>query len=346
MLITAYAFPHLAASGDWGCNSNTDQTVKSIKNHGATLTLGLGDYSYEDNSVTCWLNKVAPIDEDNDPSTPARTLKINIGNHDDDSSSKLNALKNHFGLTNLYYSFNIENVHVLVINTEDSSSSLKETSGAQNKFIKSDLESASADPNIRWKIVIFHKPMFTSPNGCSSSSCEGSSSLTRAIEPYFDTYKVDAIFVGHVHNYQRSFPVKFNPSNPLNPTTTTKLPNDYVNPTGRIYAIVGTGGVNFHSLTGSKANFIATQQATKFGQLDITFSQTATRDILTGQFCANDKSVTDPCSISSNILDKFTIQKNFATTLNSNNANPNEREENAINSMSIGDDPFSNMGSR
>ena len=62
MLISAYAFPHLAASGDWGCNSNTDQTVKSIKNHGATLTLGLGDYSYEDNSVTCWLNKVAPID--------------------------------------------------------------------------------------------------------------------------------------------------------------------------------------------------------------------------------------------------------------------------------------------
>ena len=74
------------------------------------------------------------------------------------------------------------------------------------------------------------------------------------------------ILVGHVHNYQRSFPVKFNSNNPLNPTTTTKLPNDYANPTGRIYAIVGTGGVNFHSLTGSKANFIATQQATKFGQ--------------------------------------------------------------------------------
>ena len=113
----------------------------------------------------------------------------------------------------------------------------------------------------------------------------------------------------------------------------------------RIFAIVGTGGVNFHSLT-EKANFIATQQATKFGQLDITFSKTSTRDILTGQFCANDASVSDPCSKSSNILDKFTIQKNFATTLNSNNANPNEREENAINSMSIGDDPFSNMGSR
>ena len=139
--------------------------------------------------------------------------------------------------------------------------------------------------------------------------------------------------------------MKFNPSNPLNPTTTTKLPNDYANPTGRIYAIVGTGGVNFHSLK-SKANFIATQQATKFGQLDITFSQTATRDILTGQFCANDASVTDPCSKSSNILDKFTIQKNFATTLSSNNANPNQREENGINSMSTRDDPFSNMGSR
>ena len=337
---------HIWLQVETGDAINTDQTVKSIKNHGATLTLGLGDYSYEDNSVTCWLNKVAPIDQDNELSTPASTLKISIGNHDDDSSSKLTALKNHFALTNLYYEFNIENVHVLVINTEDSDSSLKSTSGSQNKFIKSDLESASADPNIRWKIVIFHKPMFTSPNGCSSSSCEGSSSLTKAIQPLLDANRVDLVLEGHVHNYQRSFPVKFNSNNPLNPTTTTKLPNDYANPSGRIFAIVGTGGVNFHSLTGSKANFIATQQATKFGQLDITFSQTATRDILTGQFCANDKSVTDPCSISSNILDKFTIQKNFATTLNSNNANLNEREENAINSMSIGDDPFSNMGSR
>ena len=47
VIISAYAKPQLAATGDWGCSSNTDQTVKNINNHGAPTTLGLGDNSYE-----------------------------------------------------------------------------------------------------------------------------------------------------------------------------------------------------------------------------------------------------------------------------------------------------------
>ena len=38
---------NIAAVGDWGCNSNTDKTVNSIKAQNPELILGLGDYSYE-----------------------------------------------------------------------------------------------------------------------------------------------------------------------------------------------------------------------------------------------------------------------------------------------------------
>ena len=50
-VIYAQTIPNfnIAAVGDWGCNSNTDKTVNSIKSQipSPDLILGLGDYSYE-----------------------------------------------------------------------------------------------------------------------------------------------------------------------------------------------------------------------------------------------------------------------------------------------------------
>ena len=105
------------------------------------------------------------------------------------------------------------------------------------------------------------------------------------IQPLFDDNKVDVVLAGHVHNYQRTFPVKFNSANPLNPTRTTTIPCDYTNPTGRIFAIVGVGGDSFHPLEG-KSNFVSVQQDKKFGQLDISFSDDG--NTLTGKFFSND----------------------------------------------------------
>ena len=280
----------MAATGDWGCSSNTDQTVKSINNHGAPTTLGLGDNSYED-TPTCWYNKIKPIDGDANPSISKR-VKITIGNHDDDPSSLLTSYINHFHLPKAYYSFDREYVHVIVMNTEDPNISSPYNS-AQYNFIKSNLEQARANPNVKWIIVIGHKPFFTSPNGCSSKLMRRkSTSMTRTYQPLFDTNKVDMVFWGHVHNYQRTYPLKFNSNNPLSPTKTTSAKIEYNNPTGTIYAIVGTGGVNFHSLTG-QASFVVAQQANKFGQLDLSFSDDG--NTLFGKFCANDPNTADPC---------------------------------------------------
>lgn len=336
-LTPAYGL-RLSSVGDWGCNSNTDNTVENILNHNAPTTLSLGDNSYQD-TAKCWFNAVEPIDGDADPTIPKK-VKITIGNHDDTSSSLLNSYKDHFNLNKLYYSFNRGggSVHVLVMNSEDPNRSDKNSD--QYKFVKSDLESAHNNPSIKWIIVEVHQPFFTSPNGCSASSCKGSKSFTQTYQPLFDQNKVDLVLFGHVHNYQRTTPVIFKSSDPLKPTKTTNERCDYTNPTGTIYAIVGTGGINFHSLDpDKKAYFVAVQQASRFGQLDISFNSDGSK--LTGQFFSNEPGTAGKCLQSSTILDRFTITKSFAASslaLPTKGLEENKGESNLL--FELEDNPF------
>lgn len=310
---------NFGAVGDWGCGSNAKNTEKNIQGKNPSSVLQLGDYFYE-SKATCWFNIIKPIDS---------ISKINIGNHDDESKSLLDSYLKHFHLSKSYYSFNFQNVHVLVLNTEDSN--LK-TSSSQYDFAKTDLKKVSEDPNIGWIIVSMHKPLFSSPNACSARSCKGSSSLTKALQPLFDKYHVDLVLEGHVHNYQRTFPLKFNSGNPLKPTKTSSTSNDYTNPTGQIYAIVGTGGINFHSLTG-KASFVSSQQAKRFGQLDLSF--TGNENNLIGTFYPNG---------GGSPMDHFSIAKSSTASGSSQDHLENRSEGTMGSEINNGGDPFSPLG--
>ena len=68
---------NIAAVGDWGCNSNTDKTVNSIKNQNPELILGLGDYSYE-SSADCWLDTLGPIYDHNNPNSNKMQISIAV----------------------------------------------------------------------------------------------------------------------------------------------------------------------------------------------------------------------------------------------------------------------------
>ena len=232
----------IAAVGDWDCNSNTDKTVDSIGFQTPDLILGLGDYSYE-SSADCWLDAIRPIYNSDDPA--ADNMQITIGNHENSASEDLNTYLQEFTLTKQFgqvYSFNVQNVHFLSMATEISYSS----GSSQNTFVKNDLMQLLPNPNIDWIIVYFHKPMYASASSCSS--CSGESSLRDIYHPLFDQYGVDLVLEGHAHDYQRSLPIKFNPSSKSNPTITDSNRNTYNDPAGQIHAIVGTGGASFHSL--------------------------------------------------------------------------------------------------
>jgi hypothetical protein len=313
-VIYAQTIPNfnIAAVGDWGCNSNTDKTVNSIKSQipSPDLILGLGDYSYE-SSADCWLDTIKPIyDPQKNPT--ANNMQISIGNHEDSSSEDLSAYINAFKLTKQFgqvYSFNLHNVHFLSMATEISYSS----SSTQNAFVKQDLAAASQNPDIDWIIVYFHKPMYTSPNSCSS--CSGESSLRDIYHPLFDQYGVDLVLEGHAHDYQRSYPIKFNANSKSNPIITDpNNKNNYIfssNPIngkihGQIHSVIGTGGINFHSLKTPLKSFFVSGQSKEFGFLNIAIQNNG--QTLVGKFLSNDRSPSSPP------LDQFTITKSGSSS--------------------------------
>lgn len=269
---------NFAAVGDWGCTSDTDDTVDNIKDKNPEMVLGLGDFSYKD-SARCWLEKIGPLD---------RIMKITIGN-EDLGSNRLDQYVDHFGLTELYYSYQYQNVHVLTMMFESSYS----TDSDQYDFVVNDLDTASRNPDIDWIIVTMHDWVYRASNYNALNN-----DLAEVYHPIFDKYDVDLVLSGHDHKYHRTHPIKFNPNDPASPIISDDKSTNYVDPEGQIYAVVGTGGVNLGNIIGSSP-FAAKYQDEFFGQLDINFTNNGTK--LEGRFYINDDD---------KIFDSFSITKN------------------------------------
>lgn len=295
-----------AAAGDWGCNSNTDATATSIFNKGTQVDLvfGLGDYSYQP-TATCFINEMSETGNNIKPKMDGVTLTggtgtMAIGNHEDDADEARATYASSFNFPSSgYYSFNIgtspNKVHFLVMTTEDTFS----VGSAQHTFVTNDLASASADSNIKWIVVVFHKPLYSSPNECGSSTCQGYPSFRSIYHPIFDQRDVDLVLVGHTHDYQRTFPITYGGSQNANPVKQSNNVNNYNDPAGVIHAIVGTGGVNIHELD-SQSSFTAYQQDSRFGFLQVDITKSGSNQVLTGKFFGNGLA---------NAMDTFTITK-------------------------------------
>ena len=270
---------HIVASGDWHCTSDAQKTVNLAKSMNPQLILGLGDYSSE-KTESCWVNLTKPIHS---------ITKIAIGNHDDGYEGLADSYLKHYGLSKQFYSFDIKNVHVLTMATEEELAAGSE----QYNFVVNDLRKAANNPDVKWIIVTMHSPIYSSPNECSDSDCAGSEELSEIYHPLFDKYGVDLALQAHVRNYQRSFPLEFNQESPSKPIVTSTSKGEYKNPNGIIFAIVGTGGGELkHDLKGLSP-FMAYQQDSKFGILDMHFSD----NNLDAKFVSNDGATMDHFSI-------------------------------------------------
>ena len=271
---------HIVAAGDWHCTDDAAKAVNVANSLKPQLILGLGDYSSTE-TESCWVNLSKPVDS---------ITKIAFGNHDNEYDGLANAYLNHYGLSKQFYSFDIKNVHVLTMATEEEFGAGSE----QYNFVVNDLRNSANDPSIKWIVVSMHNPVYSSPNGCSDSSCESDEELSELYHPLFDKYGVDIVLQAHVRNYQRSFPLEFNQESPLNPTVTSTSKGEYKDPNGAIFAIVGTGGGELKHELEESSPFMAYQQDTKFGVLDMHFSD----NVLEGKFIATDGSTMDHFSLS------------------------------------------------
>ncbi len=83
----------------------------------------------------------------------------------------------------------------------------------------------------RWKFVIHHKPAYSSDENDYGNSWTGPTQLgdvkVRSIVPLYEQYGVDVVFNGHIHVYERTFPIRESRA---------------VNENGVIYLTIGGGG--------------------------------------------------------------------------------------------------------
>jgi hypothetical protein len=244
---------NIVAVGDFGCTSNTDKVVNTIRISEPERVIGLGDYSY-DISPTCWYNKVLSIENKMyNPSTLA------MGNHEtpDNSSSHLNIagridLLNKFNITNTYYSFEYGNIHFLVLDTEIQF----DKTSKQYQFAINDLRNANENALIDWIIVYLHKPIYSSKSVHSPLT-----SFRDIYQPLFDAYNVDLVLQAHNHNYERTKPLKYNSIITSNNST---IYSDYE---GEIYLTIGTGGASLYSFYDTKSYSI--KQIVEYGFINI-----------------------------------------------------------------------------
>jgi acid phosphatase type 7 len=95
------------------------------------------------------------------------------------------------------FSFDYGNAHWTVI---DSDNYVDWTDSTLKDWVAKDLEKAK---NASWRFVMFHHP------GFNSSRAHYEQQQMRLLAPIFEKGNVDLVFSGHVHNYQRSFPMSF-----------------------------------------------------------------------------------------------------------------------------------------
>ena len=287
---------NIAVASDWGCKEEAEKTAKNIQFHNPELVIAGGDLSYEENGA-CWMEIIAPFKE--------KTV-ISMGDHEyhDTDGGKVGAMNDYLkplDITNTYYSFNLNNVHFVAIDPYIS----YEPNSAQYEFVINDLKNANNNPNIDWIFVIEHIPLYSSP-----SKHPADSTIRDVFHPLFDKYNVDLVFSGDNHNYQRTYPLTYNPSDSSTPIISKKDHSNYKDvKSGVIYIISGTAGRSHYDIT-QQAPFVAKQDDMRFGFLNIEIKGDKA---LVGTFYANkmDPNYT-PISATNkigNILDQFTISK-------------------------------------
>lgn len=327
----------VTAAGDWGCGDHTDRTVANIKAKDPRVILALGDLGYQGSGFpghACsdtgqWARTMEPI---------RKNLFFVVGNHDIAEKSIPNLLQiylEYFGMCSdlagcrePYYSFNLERVHFLILNSEYG----WKKGTPQYLFAVKDLSIASSDPDTNWIVVAYHSARYATIDLLLERIFSGSlmdaypkpyegtdyiklsKEFVDTYHPLFDKYRVDLVLQGHVHNYQRSYPLKYE-TDMEPPTRTSTIKDVYNKPIGQIYLTVGTGGAEqgalhesvlwisalWHKDKPTDDYYIVKADNSHHGFLELQFSKE--RKALLGTFYGND------VLKGSVVLDQFSILK-------------------------------------
>lgn len=245
----------LAVYGDFGfANSQSLEKLIDFQTRGLyDAVLHIGDMAYNldtDNGVIGdnFMNKIQPFAS----KVPYMTCP---GNHESaDNFTQYRLRYNMPGAqsgsgNNLYYSFDIGDIHFVAISSElyyYSNYYNNDNLKRQYDWLLNDL-ALSNKRGSKWKVVYAHRPMYCSVDTNDGNSiCTSDTEILRdgttynggnrvaPLEAVLYNYNVDFFFAGHMHSYERLWPTY----------REQVLQKNYYKPRGPIHIIAGSAGCN------------------------------------------------------------------------------------------------------
>jgi predicted phosphodiesterase len=222
---------------------------EAAKKNWFDMIIHVGDIAYDLHSDDCDGNCGDKFMNELEPIFSRYPYMVIAGNHENDHKN-FSHFHNRFRMpgeegghhNNQYYSFNLGAAHFFGVSTEHygyMDEYGKAPVLSQYSWLTSNLQEANKNREIRpWIIGYQHRPFY-----CSNSHClEDNEPLIRkgkndipGLEPIYDTNKIDLIFCGHMHSYERFYPmsnlVAYNNGN-----------NPYHNAAAPTYITTGSAG--------------------------------------------------------------------------------------------------------
>lgn len=127
-----------------------------------------------------------------------------IGNHEKNHAQYYK----YFSLPNpeYYYSFKYGNAEFFVLDTN----TIRDLTPKGEQYLW--LDKALAASNAKWKFCYHHHPPYSSDDNDFGDSWKGPTTSgdvrVRNLVPLYEKHKVDVVFNGHVHIYERTWPIR------------------------------------------------------------------------------------------------------------------------------------------
>ncbi|KAG1703611.1 hypothetical protein DVH05_007555 [Phytophthora capsici] len=157
------------------------------------------------------------------------------------------------GVLNMWYSFDYASVHFTTLSSETDYPNAPSNAyftkrtygnfGNQLAWLEADLKAAHANRAVvPWIVVGLHRHMYTL-RSCDADDVPNDKyealKVQKAFEKLFIKYKVDLVYAGHVHWYERHYPVA---DSKVFLTGVSKDGKTYTNPQAPVHVIAGSAG--------------------------------------------------------------------------------------------------------
>lgn len=145
------------------------------------------------------------------------------------------------GVGKQWYSFNYANAHIVVL--DDSTANEAIITGEESTWLRADLAAVNRSVT-PWVFVMHHRPAYS----CSTN--HGSDrQIRQAWQSIYDDYRVDFVFNGHDHDYERSKPIRGFQEGSENGAIAESGPNGVpVAGSGTVYVVAAGAGAPLYGV--------------------------------------------------------------------------------------------------